>query len=295
MRFTPLNFSHTMGTHLVSIVEQNDRYDLRIDNQSFSNLYLEEKTKQNFKREDDVRPAAPVAAISSKTVPKEDEKKAPAAAPKAAVAVFEMDKGFDFGAPASKEPPSSSEGFTWNEAPKFSFSKKQPAVTKKDEPKKVPAGAAVQKDLLPIDDVVSEKPAAGLPKDLNFGMTAGPESVPVKETTGSISSGFPTGFDFFGSEAKAEPTAAPLKKVEEKPKPAEPKKSILDEDIETLANIVAARPVAPQAEKAPVAVSSFEATKPAEKPKGVPSFGAANKQVETQKEKQDFFSADFQF
>lgn len=33
-------------------MEQNDRFDLRIDNQSFSNLYLEEKTKQNFKYEE---------------------------------------------------------------------------------------------------------------------------------------------------------------------------------------------------------------------------------------------------
>eukprot|EP00826_Nyctotherus_ovalis_P037529 TRINITY_DN3427_c0_g1_i1.p1 TRINITY_DN3427_c0_g1~~TRINITY_DN3427_c0_g1_i1.p1 ORF type:complete len:178 (+),score=65.63 TRINITY_DN3427_c0_g1_i1:458-991(+) len=36
---------------MINIVEQNDRFDLRIDNQSFSNLYLEEKTKQNFKYE----------------------------------------------------------------------------------------------------------------------------------------------------------------------------------------------------------------------------------------------------
>ena len=40
---------------MISIVEQNDRFDLRIDNQSFSNLYLEEKTKQSFKREDDIQ------------------------------------------------------------------------------------------------------------------------------------------------------------------------------------------------------------------------------------------------
>jgi len=37
---------------MISIVEQNERFDLRIDNQSFSNLYLTEKTKENFKYED---------------------------------------------------------------------------------------------------------------------------------------------------------------------------------------------------------------------------------------------------
>jgi hypothetical protein len=36
----------------MNIVEQNDRFDLRIDNQSFSTLYLAEKTKQNFRFED---------------------------------------------------------------------------------------------------------------------------------------------------------------------------------------------------------------------------------------------------
>lgn len=33
------------------ILEQNDRYDLRIDNESFSVMYLKEKTKQSFKLE----------------------------------------------------------------------------------------------------------------------------------------------------------------------------------------------------------------------------------------------------
>jgi len=38
---------------MLNIVEQGDRFDLRIDNQPFSNLYLAEKNKTSFKHEDE--------------------------------------------------------------------------------------------------------------------------------------------------------------------------------------------------------------------------------------------------
>ena len=59
-------YSMPLGEHMINIVEQNDRYDLRIDNQSFSHLYLAEKTRQAFKSDDPplsafVKPVSPSA------------------------------------------------------------------------------------------------------------------------------------------------------------------------------------------------------------------------------------------
>eukprot|EP00826_Nyctotherus_ovalis_P003014 TRINITY_DN10603_c0_g1_i3.p1 TRINITY_DN10603_c0_g1~~TRINITY_DN10603_c0_g1_i3.p1 ORF type:complete len:357 (-),score=58.06 TRINITY_DN10603_c0_g1_i3:501-1571(-) len=51
MRFG--SFHHTMpiDNHMITIVELEDRYDFRIDNQPFSMLYLSERNKRNFKQE----------------------------------------------------------------------------------------------------------------------------------------------------------------------------------------------------------------------------------------------------
>eukprot|EP01022_Parablepharisma_sp_SALTPOND_P024488 TRINITY_DN5429_c0_g1_i1.p4 TRINITY_DN5429_c0_g1~~TRINITY_DN5429_c0_g1_i1.p4 ORF type:complete len:278 (-),score=34.48 TRINITY_DN5429_c0_g1_i1:1023-1856(-) len=250
-RFTPLNFSKTFGSHVISIVEQNDRYDLRIDNQSFSHLYLEEKTKQNFKREAEVNPP-PV-----KELPKKEGKPA--------TGIFEMGKGFDFTEDGTKEP----EGFSWEAAPKFKFGggkKAEPASQKpnifgsKPAPQKKPP---VAHDLLPVD-VLQEPAAPALPNDLIFDKT---EPAPAK---------LPTGLDFLEEDVK----------VQQPEKKEEAKKSILDEDIDVLAGIVAPTGVQNHA--------PIPSQPEPEKPKGIPSFGS-NKQAEPKKAQQDFFSDDFQF
>jgi hypothetical protein len=51
MRFGNFHHSMPIDNHMISIIELDDRYDFRIDNQPFSMLYLSEKTKKNFKQE----------------------------------------------------------------------------------------------------------------------------------------------------------------------------------------------------------------------------------------------------
>jgi hypothetical protein len=51
MRFGNFHHSMPIGNHMISIIELEDRYDFRIDNQPFSMLYMSEKTKANFRKE----------------------------------------------------------------------------------------------------------------------------------------------------------------------------------------------------------------------------------------------------
>lgn len=51
MRFGNFHHSMPIDNHMISIMELEDRFDFRIDNQPFSMLYLAEKTKKNFKQE----------------------------------------------------------------------------------------------------------------------------------------------------------------------------------------------------------------------------------------------------
>lgn len=51
MRFGNFHHSMPIDNHMISIIEMEDRFDFRIDNQPFSLLYLSERNKSSFKRE----------------------------------------------------------------------------------------------------------------------------------------------------------------------------------------------------------------------------------------------------
>lgn len=55
MRFGTFQYSMTIDGYIISIAEQDDRFDLRINSQPFSLLYLNEKTKSNFKQEGGIK------------------------------------------------------------------------------------------------------------------------------------------------------------------------------------------------------------------------------------------------
>ena len=52
-RFGSFQYSIPIDSHMISINEQDERFDLRVDNQPFSHLYLSEKSKSSFKYEGD--------------------------------------------------------------------------------------------------------------------------------------------------------------------------------------------------------------------------------------------------
>ena len=55
MRFGSFHHSMPIDNHMITIIELDDRYDLRIDNQPFSMLYLSKKTQENFKQESNTK------------------------------------------------------------------------------------------------------------------------------------------------------------------------------------------------------------------------------------------------
>lgn len=286
MRFSPLSFSTSIGENMISIVEQNDRFDLRIDNQSFSNLYLEEKTKANFKRDDDLMPKKPI--IPEKTISNPPIK-----------------NEFDFGIeqkPKSEEEQKKDEGFNWDEPAKFSFGKKQqaqeaqkvgkplPGIIKKEE-KKIINTSKVNTNLIDILPENNERPVAALPADLNFDVNSNNTTQvnPVKPVNQPVSQNntVSANIDFF---ADIQPTAPPAKMPEE-PKPittsVPAQKSTFDSNFDNLSDILSG----PAVSKNPV-----PEPKPAEIPKkSVPSFGSSKTSGDAEKPKESLFNADFTF
>ncbi len=223
---------------MISIIEQNDRYDLRVDNQSFSNMYLEEKTKQSFKREDETAPAQGSEMPAKAST---DEK--------SSSFDFAKDSGFSFQKQKQEQQQEPAE-FSWTSAPTFSFSSsKTKSPSESEERKEKPGIFAGQKQrlgapgssgkkevkkslptteqLLPMGDILSQAPAAALPNDLVLGGEAKPQE---KSNGLDILAGFST------ESMQSKPKQATEQK--QPPTKEQGKKSILDDDIDALADIL---------------------------------------------------------
>lgn len=176
MRFGNFHHSMPIDNHMISIIELEDRFDFRIDNQPFSMLYLAEKTKKNFKQEEypkkykesydyEPKPAAPrysepqpkkkdnfefdtgFSAFDYKPTRESLQKSQPQRSrpePEFVSTPWVMEQENDYKPPPAQPPQPKKEDFNWDAPTNFQFDGSNAPVQNRAPPQSQPSPAPRQ-------------------------------------------------------------------------------------------------------------------------------------------------------